>query len=171
MGANTDSLAAMDLFTFKVFWKGTTLGFVKEVDPTGLKPISKEKKVGNFGEAVIDRIRMGVTGSIKTTLHQVKAAVIKDLCAWWTSGPVPLTPSALHFSEYDNAGALRLHPFGIADETVTDDLTYVKAFPVFTPPKAGGDWREIEVEWNIYPDQTQLASGLWITHYHGALPE
>jgi hypothetical protein len=169
--AASKNLDEMDLFTFEVFWKSTTLGYVKEVDPSGLTALIKEKKVGNFHEQVIDRVHLGVQGSIKTIVHQVKAETVKQLCPWWTSGPVPLAAPTIGFSEYANAGALRLHPFGVADLTVTDDINYLKAFPIFTPPKASGDWREIEITWNIYPDMTQRAAGSNVTHYFGALPE
>lgn len=163
-------LSEMDIFTFEVFWKGTTLGYIKDVDPSGLSALTKEKKVGNFYDQVIDRVHIGVAGSVKTVLHQVKAATFQALCPWWSSGPLPLSAGTIGFSEYANAGILRFHPFGVADLTVTDDINYVKAFPVFTPPKAAGDWRELEVTWNIYPDQTELAAGNLVTHYFGALP-
>jgi hypothetical protein len=169
--AATNNLAEMDIFTYAVFWKATTVGYIKDVDPSGLSAIVKEKKVGNFYDQVIDRVHVGVTGSVKTVLHQVKAETIKQLCPWWTTGPIPLAAPTIGFSEYANAGILRLHPFGVADATVTDDITYLKAFPIFTPPKASGDWRELEVTWNIYPDQTDLAAGSLTTHFFGALPE
>jgi hypothetical protein len=164
-----ENTAHMDLTGYEVKWKTLTVGLIKDVDPTGLKPKKKEKKIGKIGDIVIDRVSIGMDGSIKMTLHQVNKTVIQQLCPWWTSGSVALTPATKYHSEYANAGELRLHPLnsGATDE----DIVLLKAFPIWGPPKGDGEnWREITVEWNIYPDQTAALAGTVVYGYYGDPP-
>ncbi|MGN6724301.1 MAG: hypothetical protein ACTHLZ_00135 [Tepidisphaeraceae bacterium] len=167
----TNDVTKVDLYTFSVTWKTLNLGFIKEVDPTNILPIRKEKKIGNLGDMVVDRVWRGLQGTIKTTHHQCDKSMIQAVAPWWTTGTIPGIPSALNFSEYENSGLLTLHPFELPPDNTDYDLNFPKAFPVFKLPKTGGDWREIDVEWSVYADLTQLSSQLLITHYIGALPE
>lgn len=153
----TLSIAEKDILNYDCSWKATTLGYVKEVDPTGFKLMTKDVMVGKWGEVVVDKIVIGMAGSIKTTLEQVKVATVKQLCPWWTSGTVPLMPATRHQSLYALAGQLILHPVG--DGTTDNDFTFPKAFPIWAPAKADGkEYRVIEVEWLIFPDQSVLGS-------------
>jgi len=66
-----------------------------------------------------------------------------------------MAPGTRLYSEYDNAGLLRLHPVGNAD--ATHDLTFTKAFPRVQAARGDGEnWRELTVDWDIFMDQSLL---------------
>lgn len=166
-----ENAAQMDLVGYSLSWKTLTLGLVKDADPTGFKLKEAEKKIGKAGDIVVDRVVIGMEGTLKITLHQVNKTVIQQLCPWWTSGTVPLVPSTRYYSHYANAGALIMHPEN-AGVSTDEDITLVKAFPRLILPKGDGiAWREVQTEWEIYPDQTQLlTSNLLVYGYYGAPP-
>lgn len=149
-----ENAANMDFDNYTALWKTVSLGLVKEVDASGLKLIKREKKVGKVG-VKIDDVVAGFEGTIKTVLHQVDKTVWQQLCPWWTSGTVAAVPPTRGYSQYANAGLLRLHPVTAAD--ATHDLCFTKAFPNVVAAKGDGEnWRELVVEWDVYMDQTAL---------------
>lgn len=165
-----ENAAQMDLLPYEVKWKTLTLGFCKDVDPTNLRVKTVEKKIGKAGDVVLDRVVIGMEGTIRVVLHQVNKTTIQQLCPWWSSGSVALVPATRYYSQYDNAGELRLHPVGNAG--TDEDVVLLKAFPVLVMPKGDGiNWREVQTEWNAYPDQTSLlTSNTLVYGYYGNTP-
>lgn len=144
----------MDLLNYQVLWKTTTLGLVKDVDAGSFQLIKRAKVVGKVG-VKIDDVIAGFEGMIRTTLHQVDKTVWQQVCPWWSSGTVAMAPPTRLYSQYANAGLLRLHPVGLGD--ATNDICFTKAFPNIKVAKGDGiNWRELVVEWDIYMDQTEL---------------
>ena len=173
--ATTPDLSKIDGAQYAVSWKGVSIGWTKDVDPSGLKPKAYERKIGELNNIVIDRIRKGgLEGAVKTTLHEVNADRLREMMPWAAAtGGFALNPSAEYYSEYANSGILLLHPRTLPTATVTDDITILHAFPtVMLPKNAGDDDREVEIEWNILPDQAALiASPPTIVYgYIGATP-
>lgn len=165
-----ENAAQMDLLNYTATWKGSTLGLVKDVDPSGLKLKTVQKKIGKVGDVVLDEVVIGMEGTLKITLHQINRTVIQQLRPYWTSGSVALTPSARFYSFYANSGALVLHPVGVAG--TDEDITLLRAFPQFMLPKGDGtNWREVPTEWTLFPDQTELlTNNILVYGYYGAAP-
>lgn len=165
-----ENAAQMDLLNYSVSWKGNTLGLVKDVDLTALKPQLVEKKIGKMGDVVLDEVVIGMQGTLKLTLHQVNKTTIQQLCPWWSSGSVALISSARFYSRYANSGVLLLHPVGVSG--TDEDVNLVKAFPTLIIPKGDGIiWREVQTEWMCFPDQTEaLTNNLLVYGYYGAPP-
>ncbi len=162
-------ISKTDFWSYAVKWGTDDLGFIKEVDPTGLKMIWKELTIGNIGPAVLDKQFQGLTGEVKFALHEVKIATIQKLCPWWTSGSVPITPTTIGWSQYANSKLLNLHPYTVAAGTTTEDRNYLKVFLEFTDPKAEGNtWRQVDVTATLFPDQALLPA---LTYgYRGPVP-
>lgn len=158
--ATVPDIGNMDGLQYSVSWKGTSIGWTKDVDPSDLKPKAYDRKIGELNNVVIDRIRKGgLEGSIKMTLHEVKVDRLRQLMPHaGSTGAFTLAPTAEVYSEYDNSGPLILHPRTAS--STADDITILHAFPIVSLPKNAGDEdREIAVEWNMFPDRTALTAG------------
>jgi hypothetical protein len=74
---------------------------------------------------------------------------------------------------YALADVLILHPTDM-DEDTSEDLQYPKAYPIFGAPKSsmGRNFQTIDVEWKIFPDQTQVLASppVLIAGYKGEIP-
>lgn len=172
--ATTKDLANLDGFNYEVTWKGTSIGWVKDVDLSGLQPKMFERKIGELNNITIDRVHKGgLEGTLKTTLHEVKVDRIRQLKTWAAStGAFTVSPSAEYFAEYANAGPLIFHPRGAS--TTADDVTFLHAYPkTDLPTFAGEEDRVMSVEWNVYPDRTALIAtpSTIVYGYHGPAPE
>lgn len=172
--ATVKDFANLDGFQYEATWKGVSIGWCKDVDPTSIKEKIFERKIGELNNLVIDRIRKGgVEGMPKIVLHEVKVDRIRQLKAWaGSTGAFTISPTAEYYSEYANSGPLILHPRGVSG--TADDITFLKAFPITELPKsAGDDDRELPTEWAIFPDRAALtdAGGTTIVYgYHGPAP-
>lgn len=166
----SEAIGEKDLENYLASWNALTLGLVKEADPTDWKLKTKELKVGKYGDIKLGEIIIGMEGSIKTVLEQVKVATIRQLCPWWSSGTVPMTPAIRHKDLYDYAQQLILKPVGEA--TTDNDITLLKVFPKFSHAKGdGNEFREITVEWVPFPDRAALATNKYATYgYFGPPP-
>lgn len=166
MPVPTKGKANTDGFQYEVSWKGDTIGWIKDADPSGLKPRSVEQRIGELNDILIDvHLRGGIDGTVKMTLHEVKAERIRQLMPWAAAtGSFPISPSSTSFSCYDASGELRLHPIGAAD--TADDLVFLKAFPMISLPKnAGNSQRELPAEFLIFPDHTALTDTVSTNSY------
>lgn len=160
MPAPVKSATNMDAMVYEVIWKAETIGFTKEVDPTGLKLLKREKRIGELNDLLIDEEIYGLEGTIKIVLHEVKEGRIRQLMPWaGSTGAFAINPTVVAgTSKYGLAQILRLHPKG--DAGVTNDIALLKTFPNVTLPKNGGGqvWRELLVEFDVFPDQTALTA-------------
>ncbi len=168
MAAPAKAASNMDARTYEVKWKTVTIGFTKDVDPSGLKPLERDKRIAELNDLLIDKEIYGMEGSIKMVLHEVVQGRIRQLMPWAAddSNPFSINPTSTDgLSMYANAGLLTLHPKG--DGGTTNDINILKAFPKTSLPKSAGgkNWREISVEWEIFPDQTALVAGSPTVNY------
>lgn len=159
---------------FAVTWNAISVGWVMGVDLSGLKPKLLEKKIEEIGDNTIDHVVVGHEGTVKTTLKQVKLATYQQLLlAGTTTGASPLIPSTQYTSLYGLAKVLNFHPTDMASD-VTEDFNFVKATPIVVLPKSsqGKEFMTIDVEWQIYLDQTQLLASppTLVLGYVGAIP-
>lgn len=174
MAGPAKRMSAMDARVYEVTWGGETVGWAKDVDPSGLKFLEREKRIGELDDQLVDVEIYGIEGPIKMTLHEVDVDRIRQLMPWAAaSGAFPLAPtSPSGYSMYANAKPLILHPKGVSG--TASDFQFAHAFPVVTLPKSAGgkNWRELPVEFRIFIDQealTEVAPTI-SGHYHGALP-
>lgn len=169
-------ITQMDMSGYAVFFNGVTLGWSKEVDPGGLKIQTVDKKIGELNNAVVGKVVIGLEGSIKTVLHQVSRDILLQVMPW-TAGVVGdgsrLIAPALGDDLYDFADVLRIHPRQAGSSTA-QDMNFIKAVPLIKLPKSGsGDFREVEVEWTVFPDQAALIAdpSIMVYGYLGAVPD
>ncbi len=150
----------MLILTFDVKWKTETIGWVKDVDFSSLQRVVVEKKVGEIADVAIDRVHRGIQGTVKTVLHECSTERLRQMCPWAAAtGSFALSPTAEQYSEYTAAGPLLFHPRHLAANVVTDDITFIRAFPKLVLPKADNkDYGMVEVEWNVYMDQAGLVA-------------
>jgi hypothetical protein len=174
MAAPTKSLGNMQVVQYAVKWKTETIGWTEDVDPNGLKELTIDKKVGEIGDAVLDRVHVGVQGSIKMVLREVVTERLRQLMPWAAAtGSFALRPTTHVFSEYANAGLLVLHPRHLADNVTTDDITLLKAFPIPSLPKTDSKgFAIIDCMFNIYMDQDALSTNppTYVMGYRGPAP-
>lgn len=155
----TKDPADLTLCAWDVSWNGVDLGYVDDVDPTGLEPILEEKKVGSLGDIVLGHWIIGLKGMIKSQHRQLPVTFYQAVSPWWSSGDIALTPALWHKDFYDYAQKLVLHPNHIAAGTKTLDITLLKAVPMFKPPKRNNKPPElVEINWLLYPDRSQLVT-------------
>jgi hypothetical protein len=167
------NLAKVDLFTYEVLWNSNKLGYVKDINPQSLAPLTKSKTVGQLGPIVLDRVHLGMENpTISMTLQQASVELIRDLMPWaGESGAFELSPKDAYFSEYAHAQNLTLHPYGVDPSTVTDDVVLLKAFPLIKLWNLNAEqqnWRELPATFNCYMDQSKLPDRVW--GYYGGLP-
>jgi hypothetical protein len=174
MPAPVKALGNMRVITYEAVWKTETIGWLSDVDVSGIQNVVIEQKVGELADVVIDRVHRGVQGTIKTTLHEVITERIRQLMPWAAAtGAFAANPTADLYSEYVAAGPLILHPRHLAANVTTDDITFVKAFPRLVMPKSmNNNYATMEVTWNIYMDQTALATTppTYVAWYRGPAP-
>lgn len=159
----TDNLAEQSLSNFEATWNGTSVGYVQDADPSTWQLKTIPRMAGKFGDIEIGRIIIGMAGEIKMTLEQVKKETVRQLCPWWSSGTVPMSPAIRHKDLYDYAQQLIIKPVGAGN--TDDDITLLKAVPLFGIGKGDGvAWRKINVIWVPFPDRTALASNNYATY-------
>jgi hypothetical protein len=160
MPAPAKNLATMSARAWEIKWKTETIGWTKDCDPSGIKLLEREKRVGELNDILIDIETYGLEGAIKMTLHEVDAERIRQLMPWAAAtGGFQLAPTAVDGdSQYARAGLLTMHPKG--DAGVTNDINILKAFPKVSLPKGGGGkvWKELQIEWTFFPDQAALVA-------------
>jgi len=165
--AMTKDASKMRISGYAVTFKGDSLGWMQDVDPSGIKVLKVDKLLPEIGNIVVDKVIIGMDGTIKTVLQQVDIAALRAVIPWApTSGSIPLVPSTQYQSDYSYAGALVLHPRAVADDS--EDITFVKAVPMFPKlPKSsdGKTWNTLEVEWTPFPDQTVLIADTPVLSY------
>lgn len=166
----TKNIAHKDLSNIESTWDGVNLGYVRSGDLSGFGLKYKELQVGEFGDIDVGAIIIGMNGLVKLELEQVKAATKQQLSPWWVSGVVPMTPAIRHKDLYDYAKPLILHPVGTSG--TAEDVSFLKAVPLWKPPKFDGkEFQIIEVEFRFFPDRALLATNGYPTYgYHGAPP-
>jgi len=166
----TKNIAHKDLSNCSATWNSVDLGYIKSGDASGLQLKTKELVVGHFGDIPIGAIIIGMQGTLKLTLEQVKKESKQQLSPWWASGVVPMTPALRHKDLYDYAQVLVIHPIGVSG--TDEDISLLKAYPMWKPPKFDGkEFQEIEVEFMFWPDRALLATNNYPTYgYFGAPP-
>jgi hypothetical protein len=168
------SLADMDIQGYDVSWNAADLGWVEDVDPTGLKIITVEQKIKALGGIKVDGVIVGLEGTIKLKLLQPKAASMRQV---WPgaapTGPVPLMPGTGSTRQYALAQKLIIHPRHLPADDKSEDIILLKAFPLTKLPKGDGEeWRSIDLEFEPFPDQAllQATTPSVVYGYYGGEP-
>jgi len=144
----------------KVKFNGNFIGWCNEVDPTGLKLVLKEKRVPALGNIVVGHWSLGLEGVLKIVFQEVVLDLGQKLAWGWTTGNVPLTPTA-YLDLYTVAKALILHPRELADNVTTHDRNFLKAvalnpFLIRRDGIKGDEWPQ---EFFVYPNLADLTTG------------
>ncbi|HEX8342226.1 MAG TPA: hypothetical protein VF624_15085 [Tepidisphaeraceae bacterium] len=173
--AATKTIAQKVIRKYALTWDGATLGWVQDVDPSGLKIKTVEKKIGEIGEVIVDHLIVGMEGTIKAVLEQCKLPVLREAIPWAAAtGSIPLVPATQYDSCYARAKILNLHPEDAGDD-LTEDINLLKAYPIVTLPKsgAGSEFANVPIEFMPYPDQAQLVATprVMVYGYIGPIPE
>jgi hypothetical protein len=173
MAAPAKRMTAMDARSLIPTWKTETLGWTKDVDPSGLELLTRDKIIGELDDIVIDKEIYGVQGVVRMTLHEVDSERMRQLCPWAAAtGAFSIAPTTGAYSMYANAGPLVLHPKGVSG--TAQDQAFAKAFPMFKLPKGAGAkvWRELPVDFWVFMDQDALVDAVptAVAAYVGPLP-
>lgn len=157
--AQTKDPSKIDFRGYDLTFKGVTMGWMNDVDPSALKLVMADKKIGALGDILIDQVVIGLTGTVKTEMAQTDLVSLRAATPWApSSGSIPLTPGSQYQSLYAYAGVLVIHPRGVSD--TSEDITLLKAVPLpsWIKMSDGKKQRGLAVEWSIFPDQAQLVA-------------
>jgi hypothetical protein len=169
-------LTKQRLYNQDVKWNNAEPSFVETVDMSGLKFITKDRKVGTIGDVVLGEVFIAMEGVIKVEFSQIGAAMYRALMPWQVvDEPVSITPPTLHKDLYDYAQALNLHPHDLPADNVTEDWVFVKTVPRLIGGKFDGvNWNNVSCEFRVFPDRTKAVdptTPLLEYGYFGGLPE
>lgn len=158
MADHAASLGEFKIPKYKVFWGGDLIGFTEDIDLTGVSEKWLDKKVGELGDIVVDKVYLGAEGTVKLMSPQFDSDLIRKLKPFAAAtGAFKLHPEQQFYSAYANSAELRFHPRELNDTLTTEDIIYDHAFPIVKLPKLneGSDnYGKLEVEFTIFPDQT-----------------
>lgn len=127
-----------------------------------------ELKISSLGDVVIDHYHELVGGVVRLKARELPIGFYQKVSPWWSSGSIALGPSAPNTKLYQYAKLLNLHPReqGV---TLTKDLNYLKAVPLWTPFARDGMAPSVQlVGFQLYLDQAQLPNR--VLGYMGAPP-
>lgn len=162
----TKDITKVDYRGYSVTLGGVTIGWVNDVDPSALKLITTELKIGEIGDIPLDDVVIGLAGMIKVIMAQTDLASLRTATPWApSSGSIPLTPSTQYQPLYSYAKPLVIHPRGVSD--TSEDLTLLKAVPLpsWIRMSDGKKQRDLPVDFKIYPDRTQLVADTSVLAY------
>jgi hypothetical protein len=159
---------------YRATW-GSFVGGYQDKLTMGVKLKTKEVKVGTLGDVVLDERVIGLTGTIKIEFRQLSAAMRNGLMPWsataGTATPgtagvsIPMIPAAFHTGLYQYAKELVLHPVDLIDADTSQDVTFTKAVPWIKEDADGVADNKLEVEFMIYPDQSQATASPPVISY------
>lgn len=139
-------------------WSSTALGLQNKVNPD-LKLMLDPITTGTTGKVILGYRIVGLEGKVSIVVRETTLALIRKLAApWWSSGLVPLVPSAINVDLYSYAALLTLHPHDLGAGTVTEDINLLKTVPVnaYHLERDGVKDDEWMVDFMVFPDRSLL---------------
>lgn len=140
-------------------------GAVDKVTPD-IEIVTVPKKVGSVGDVELGEWIVALKGTIRAELREIDLTTLQKLMPWWTTGNISLIPATWHQDLYDYAGLLTLHPSDLPTATVTEDVHFLKAVPMFQPMARDGVAPDkLLATFKFYPDRAQLVAGAPLLSY------
>ena|SRR5689334_9099638 len=147
--------------SYQALWGDSSpfdFGFVDLVNPAldlKLDPI----QTGTTGKLILGYRPVALEGYVSLIVREITLTMLQKAAPWWSSGAIPLIPSAANVDLYTYAQLLKLHPVD-QGATTTQDLNLVKAVPMqaFKLQRDNKNDDAYELRYCFFPDRSQLPS-------------